>query len=134
MSGQRLFKGRSLVPGNVMGEAVIVNSISFYGDVDVEKGVLVDGRIIAGKVLVARRSRGSTVSPYILYALKRRDLAPKAIVLVAKSDPVLVAGAVLANIVLVDSVQEEILDVIRDGVSLKVTSSGDVIVLLPNVM
>ena len=129
MNSQRLFKGRPLVPGDVMGEVVIVNSISFYGDVDVEKGVLVDGRIVAGKVLVARRSRGSTVSPYVLYALKRRALAPKAIVLVAKSDPVLVAGAVLANVVLVDSVQEEILGIIRDGDSVKVTSSGDVIML-----
>jgi len=120
----KLYKGRPLVPGEAEGEAIVADSISFYGDVDVERGVLVDGRVIAGRVIVARRSRGSTVGPYILYALKRRALAPKAIVLTTRSDPVLVAGAVLAEVILIDSVPEDILQVVRDGVLVKVERNG----------
>ncbi len=123
------FRGRPVVPGDVEGFVLRVESISFYGDVDSESGRLYDGRSVSGRVVVAEKSRGSTVGPYILYALKERGLAPKAILLVSRSDPVLVAGAVLSNIVLVDSLPGEALEVLRDGVLVRVYGDGSVVIV-----
>ena len=128
MRTPREYRGRPVVPGYAEGEVVVVESISFYGDVNVDTGVLVDGRSIAGKILLARRSRGSTVGPYILYALRRKGKAPKAIILTSKSDPVLVAGAVIAGITLVDSVPEDVLGFAVDGDRIVVREDGGVIV------
>ena len=119
----KTFRGRPIVPGNVEGEAVVIDSISFYGDVDPEKGVLYDGRSIEGKMLVARKSRGSTVGSYIIYSLKLHGKAPKAILL-GKSEPIVITGAVLAGIPLYDSLPPEFFEAVRDGVRIKVTRDG----------
>ncbi len=129
MNTLRRYRGRPVVPGHAEGEVVVVESISFYGDVNVDKGVLVDGRSIAGKILLARRSRGSTVGPYILYALKRRGNAPRAIILTSRSDPVLVAGAVIAEVTLVDSVPEDVMKFVGDGDIVVVRENGEIIVV-----
>lgn len=114
------------MPGRARGEVVVIESISFYGDVDPNTGTLRDGRSIGGKVLVARRSKGSTVGPYVMYALRRRGKAPLAILLVSKSDPVLVSGAVLSETVLVDGLPEDIMK-LRDGEIVQVLEDGAVI-------
>ncbi len=121
----RTFKGRVLVEGEAEGEAVVVESISFYGDVDPERGILADGRSIEGKILVARRSRGSTVGSYVIYALKEYGKAPKAI-LMGRSEPIVIAGAVLSNIPLVDSLPDEFFNSVKDGVRVRVRSDGTV--------
>lgn len=121
-----MFRGRPIVPGSVAGEAVVVESVSFYGDVSLG-GLLHDGRSIAGKVLIARRAKGSTVGPYVMYALKRRGLAPAAVLLSSRSDPVLVSGAVISEVVLVDSLPEELLSAVKDGMRVRVLSDGTVI-------
>jgi predicted aconitase with swiveling domain len=123
------YKGRPVVAGHVDGEVVVVESVSFYGDVNVDSGSLVDGRSIAGRIVLARKGRGSTVGPYILYALKRKGKAPKAIILTSKSDPVLVAGAVLAEVVLVDSVPEDVMRYARDGDKIVVGENGEVVLV-----
>ncbi|MEM1684996.1 MAG: DUF126 domain-containing protein [Nanopusillaceae archaeon] len=122
------FKGRPVIPGYVEGEAIIVDSISFYGDVRVEDGLLPDGRSISGKIIISRRGKGSTVGPYILYALKSRGLAPKAILLASRSDPVIVSGAVIAEVILVDSLPEDIVKLTRDGDRVRVYSDGSIII------
>ncbi|MFZ8793033.1 MAG: aconitase X swivel domain-containing protein [Acidilobaceae archaeon] len=123
------YKGRPVVAGYVDGEVVVVESVSFYGDVNVDSGSLVDGRSIAGRIVLARKGRGSTVGPYILYALKRKGKAPKAIILTSKSDPVLVAGAVLAEVVLVDGVPEDVMRYARDGDKIVVRENGEVVLV-----
>lgn len=86
------------------GEVVLYdNYVSFLGEVDPEKGFLRTGMgeiEIAGKALVMRGSRGSTVGSYILYALARRGKSPKCIV-VKEAEPILVAGCVLGDIPLI---------------------------------
>jgi len=90
-------KGRQLVPGRALGEAVFTEALSFYGDVDPNTGLLRDGRSVAGKVVVALRPRGSTVGSYVIYALRANGLAPAPIVM-SRVDPIIVAGCVLASI------------------------------------
>jgi len=113
------FRGRVIVGGSVVGEAVVVESISFYGDVDPNTGVLVDGRSIAGKILVAHRSRGSTVGSYIMYSLARSGVAPKAIIL-SLAEPIIVAGAVISSIPLIDRIPGEFFSIVRDGDVLRI--------------
>ena len=117
------FKGRPIVPGRARGEAVVVDAISFYGDVDPGSGVLSDGRVISGRILVARRSRGSTVGSYVIYSLKENSAAPLAIIM-GKSEPIVIAGAVIASIPLVDGVDEAFFSLVSDGDLVEVSEEG----------
>jgi predicted aconitase with swiveling domain len=126
--GLREFRGRVLVPGEASGEAVVVEKISFYGDVDPQRGVLrEDGRPIGGKVLVVRKSRGSTVGSYVIYSLKVNGVAPLAI-LMERAEPIVVAGCVLAEIPLIDSLPQDFFMVMRDGQRVRVLGDGRVLV------
>ena len=105
---------KGLVEGVARGSLLIVRGrISFYGEVDVERCSLLDGRLLAGRILVFKGSRGSTVGPYILYSLARRGCAPRGLV-VCEAEPMLVAGAVLADIPLATNLPCEILETLRD--------------------
>ncbi len=81
--------------------------ISPLGDIDPRTGRIIDpqssirGESVKDKILVAPYFRGSTVGSYILFALSKYKVAPKAII-VGRIDPMLVAGCVLGNIPLVE--------------------------------
>lgn len=103
-------KGRVIKEGKAQGEALVSREpIGFLGGVDPESGIVVEpghpleGRCIAGKVLVFPTGKGSTVGSYTLYRLKERGLAPAAIIN-ARSDPVVAVGAIIAEIPMVDRI------------------------------
>ena len=73
-----------------------------------EPGHALDGRVLAGAVLVCPTGKGSSSGSYILLNLAQRGLAPAAIV-VSQADAVLVAGAVMAEIPLISGLSEEAL-------------------------
>ena len=80
-------KGRKIFKGKVTGEALVTGEdISFYGGCDpetgeiVEKGHHLEGQSVSGKVLVFPTGKGSTVGSYVLYALKKAEKAPLAII------------------------------------------------------
>ncbi len=76
---------------------VTVKPFSFLGDVAVDSAEIRGVGRVADSILVTPAIVGSTVGPYILYALSRRGTAPRA--LITKSiDPTLVAGCVVANV------------------------------------
>lgn len=89
--------------GTVEGEVALCHANVALARIDPATGVLhepghpLDGRNLAGKVLVCHGGKGSSSGSYILLNLARRNLAPVAI-LVERADAVLVAGAVLADI------------------------------------
>jgi predicted aconitase with swiveling domain len=88
---------------------VSAKSISFLGGVDPADGKIIDkshdlcGQCVKGKVLCFPHGHGSTVGSYVLYSLAKRKLAPKAIVN-RTADPVVVVGAIIANIPMIDKV------------------------------
>ncbi len=103
-------QGRKIYPGNVRGEALVsTQAISFYGGVDPETGMVVErgheleGRSIAGKVLVFPTGKGSTVGSYTLYRLKAEEKAPLAIVN-AECETITAVGCIIAEIPCVDRV------------------------------
>jgi predicted aconitase with swiveling domain len=76
-----LFKGRSINPGRAEGEAVVSKEpIGFYGGVDpktgmfIEKGHELEGKSIAGKILVFPKGKGSTVGSYVIYGLAKNKI------------------------------------------------------------
>ncbi len=106
--------------GCASGEALVTREpISFLGNVNPETGVVMDpghelfGRCIAGKVLVFPGGKGSTVGSYVIYQLKKRSLAPAAMINL-RSEPIVAVGAIISGIPLVDRVTEDILS-LKEG-------------------
>ena len=99
--------------------------LSFLGGVDPESGVIterghdVEGRSLRDVVFCFPHGHGSTVGSYVLYSLAKRGLGPRAIVNV-EADPVVVVGAVIAGIPMVDQID---INLIRDGALVEVDGS-----------
>ncbi len=111
ISCHKVASGRASGPALVTGQA-----ISFLGNVNSDTGVVVDpahelfGESIAGKVLIFPGGKGSTVGSYVIYQLKKRGLAPVAMINLI-SEPIVAVGAVISGIPLVDRVPEEVLEI-----------------------
>jgi hypothetical protein len=106
-----------IASGCARGPALVTReAISFLGNVDAKTGLVVDpahelfGQCIAGKVLIFPGGKGSTVGSYVIYQLKKRNLAPVAMINL-RSEPIVAVGAIISGIPLVDWVPEEILQI-----------------------
>lgn len=127
-------QGRSICPGRAEGEALVTSMpISFYGGVDPESGVVVEpgheleGKSLAGRVLVFPSGKGSTVGSYIIYRLKRAGLAPAAIVN-AECEPITAVGCIIAEIPCVDHIS---LDRLHSGQRLVVDGDVGTVEIIP---
>ena len=103
-------KGRKISGGKARGIALVSRkSLSFLGGVEPETGVIKDtesdikGESIRGKILVFPRGKGSTVGSYVIYQLKKNEVAPAAIV-VEEAETIVATGAIIAGIPMVDKV------------------------------
>lgn len=110
-----------VVPGPCSGRLVFLDRyISFFGEVDPETGCFREEPTCIGNVVLAfRGTRGSTVAPYVVYALKKNEKAPVCM-LVEEVEPMLVVGCVLADIPLyrvrnyrlLESLQDRLVEVV----------------------
>ena len=101
---------RVIKSGQAEGKALVSpEPIGFLGGVDPDTGLVIEagypleGKCVAGRVLVFPTGKGSTVGSYTLYRLARNGLAPAAIIN-AEADPVVAVGAIIADIPMVDRV------------------------------
>jgi predicted aconitase with swiveling domain len=122
--------------GYARGPALVTKEpISFLGNVDPMTGMVVDpahelfGRSVAGTVLIFPGGKGSTVGSYVIYQLKKRGLAPAAMINI-RSEPIVAVGAIISGIPLVDRVPEEILE-LESGALVEVDADRGCITL-PN--
>lgn len=106
-------KGRAIVEGKCRAEAIVsTKPISFLGGVDPADGRIIEknhdlcGTCIKDKILCFPHGHGSTVGSYVLYSLAKKGLAPAAIIN-QTADPVVVVGAIIANIPMIDSIDIE---------------------------
>jgi predicted aconitase with swiveling domain len=106
----KILRGRTIVPGKVSGKALVARKpISFLGGIDpntgkiIEKSHDLEGKNIKGRILCFPSGHGSTVGSYVLYALAKNGLAPKAIIN-QTADPVVVVGAIIAEIPMIDKI------------------------------
>ena len=110
--------GRVIKKGRASGEALVTHeAMGWLGCVDPETGVVIEkghsleGKNIAGKVLVFTTGKGSTVGSYTLYALKKNGVAPAALVC-EESEPIVAVGAIISGIPMVDRID---ISKIKDG-------------------
>ena len=125
--------GRGIIPGNVQGEAIVTSQpISFFGGLNPEKGIIIErghelkGMSVTGKILVFPRGKGSTVGSYVIYSMKKKGTAPAAIINI-ETEPIIAAGCVIANIPLIDKLNENPIKVIKTGDWVKVFADEGII-------
>lgn len=103
-------KARTIYPGKAEGVALVSKQpIGFYGGIDAKTGIVIErgseleGECVKGKVLVFPCGKGSTVGSYVIYGLKKNDMAPAAIVN-SETETIVATGAILAGIPCIDGV------------------------------
>ena len=113
-----ILKGRVIKYGKAEGEALVSEEpIGFLGGVDpdtglfIEKGHPLEGKNVNGKVLVFPTGKGSTVGSYTLYRMKKKGVAPLAIIN-EECEPIVAIGAIISEIPCVDRID---IRQIRDG-------------------
>jgi len=125
-------KCHKVASGQASGPALVTkDAISFLGNVDAKTGIVVDaahelyGQCIAGKVLIFPGGKGSTVGSYVIYQLKKRGLAPVAMINI-RSEPIVAVGAIISGIPLVDRVPEDIM-LIKSGTLVEVDADQELV-------
>jgi predicted aconitase with swiveling domain len=128
--------GRKVMGGVAEGEALVsTDSVSFYGGVDPVSGIITDpghschGENITGKIFVFPTGKGSTVGSYVIYRMAKLGTAPAAIVNV-ETEAILATGCVISDIPLVDKLDQNPIDVIKNGMRVRVDADAGTVEIL----
>ncbi len=120
LTGRKIFKGKA------SGEALVTSdSISFYGGVDPDNGVVVEkgheleGISINDKILVFPSGKGSTVGSYVIYQMAKTGKGPKALVL-NDCEAIVAVGAIISELPCVDQI-----DVSKIQTGMQIHVDGD---------
>ena len=115
------FSCHKISDGKAQSDAIISQDRIMFYQVRPEDGMMeeknhcLEGRIIAKKVLVFPGGKGSSVVQQDgLYHLDRFHNMPAALI-VQNPDPVLVAGAIIMEIPMVDRLSPEFYETVKDG-------------------
>jgi predicted aconitase with swiveling domain len=115
------FNCHKISEGKVSGEALISREEILFYFTDPETGQIVEnghclqGRSVAGKILIFPGGKGSSsVQVDGLYRLLKTGNAPRGMI-VERPDTILVTSAIIMEIPLVDRVEPEFYEAIRDG-------------------
>ncbi|WP_432407235.1 aconitase X swivel domain-containing protein [Wukongibacter sp. M2B1] len=134
--GKKEFNCHKISEGFAEGEVIISkDDIMFYlidpkTGVVIEKGHSLEGKSIAGKILVFPGGKGSSVVQADgIYQLKIKDNAPKAMI-VQNPETVLVSSAIIMETPMVDRVDEDFYKTIKEGDRIKVDANNGKIILL----
>ncbi len=126
---------RTISKGTAKGEVLVSSdSISFYGGVDpdtgvvVEKGHALEGKTISGKILVFPQGKGSTVGSYTLYRLKKNNIAPLAIIN-RECEAIVAVGAIISEIPAIDKLEKDAYKTLKDGQKATVDGNKGVLTL-----
>ena len=141
------FKGRIVTPGTVTAEAVVshegLNTLaSFQGALQFgdKKATCGDqnnpdlyNKQMAGKALCLHQTIGSTTGGLVLYSACAMDRQPACMLFSKPIDSLAAAGAILASVWLennqmpvIDSLGEEFLSYVKDGMTVTITEDGTV--------
>jgi hypothetical protein len=145
----KTFKGRMIVPGTVTAEAVVshggLNTLASFqkalqfGD---KKATCGDqnnpdlyGKQMAGKALCLPQTIGSTTGGLVIYCACSLKRQPACMLFSKPIDSLAGAGVILADVWLdgvkmpvVDSLGEEFLEYVKDGMQVSVAENGEVTV------
>ncbi len=139
------FKGRVVTPGTVTAEAVVTKSgfntlASFqnalqFGDKEVKCGdqnnADLYGKSLLNKALCLPQTIGSTTGGLVLYCACALKKNPACMLFSLPIDSLAAAGAVLADVwvdgvtmPVIDSLGEEFLDYVKDGMTITIKEDG----------
>lgn len=139
------FQGRVVTPGEVVAEAVVTTEgfntlASFqmalqFGDKEVKCGdqsnQQIYGKPLLGKALCLPQTIGSTTGGLVLYCACAMQKNPACMLFANHIDSLAAAGAVLADVwvenvtmPVVDSLGEEFLNYVKDGMKITVKANG----------
>ena len=145
----REFKGRVIAGGTVSAEAVVsregLNTLASFqkalqfGDKTATCGDQNNkdlyGKQMAGKALCLPQTIGSTTGGLVLYCACSMNRQPACMLFSKPIDSLAAAGAILADVWLdnakmpvIDSLGEEFLEFVKDGMKITVNEDGTVIV------
>ena len=145
----KTFKGRVVTPGEVTAEAVVTTQgfntlASFqmalqFGDKKVKCGDQnnkeLHGKPLVGKALCLPQTIGSTTGGLVLYCACAMKRQPACMLFSKPIDSLAAAGAVLADVwvddvtmPVVDSLGDEFLEYVKDGMTVSVALDGTVTV------
>lgn len=132
---EKRYRCRSIVKGSGEGEAIVSREAMCFYLCDPETGTVIEknhplqGRSIAGKVLVLQSGKGSSVVQVDgFYQLAVKKTLPVAIV-VRETEPVLVSSAVVVGEPMVDRMEVDPFEVIRDGDWVRVDGEAEEILV-----
>lgn len=143
----RVFKGRIVAPGTVTAEAVVsqtgFNTLASlqgalqFGDKKATCGDQnnpdLHGKELAGKALCIPQTIGSTTGGLVLYCACAMKRQPACMLFSKPIDSLAAAGSILASVWLpevsmpvIDSLGDEFLNYVKDGMSITVNGDGTV--------
>ena len=143
------FKGRIVAPGTVTAEAVVshsgfntlasLQSALQFGDKKATCGDQnnpdLHGKELAGKALCLPMTIGSTTGGLVLYCACAMGRQPACMLFSNPMDSLAAAGSILASVWLdgiqmpvIDSLGEDFLSYVKDGMSITVKEDGTVVV------
>ena len=106
-------KGRTISPGKAEGEAIVsTEPIGFYGGIDIKTGIVIEkghpleGKSVKDKILVFPCGKGSTVGSYVIYGIKKNNVAPAGIIN-KETETIVATGVILAGIPCIDQIEIE---------------------------
>ncbi|MBF4468326.1 MAG: DUF126 domain-containing protein [Methanobrevibacter arboriphilus] len=103
-----VIKCRPISKGKSKGELIVSNELlSFLGGVNPNTGEVIDsnhelkGKFIKDKILFIPGGKGSTVGSYVIFQMKKNNVAPRAIICL-NAEPIIATGAIISDIPMVD--------------------------------
>lgn len=130
------FSCHKISEGKVQAEAIISKDRIMFYQVRPEDGMMeekdhcLEGQIIAGKALLFPGGKGSSVVQQDgLYHLDRFHNMPSALI-VQDPDPVLVAGAIIMELPMVDRLPQEFYNTVKNGDMLVVNADEGYVEIL----
>lgn len=141
----RVFQGRVVTPGEVVAEAVVTtegfNTLASlqmalqFGDKEVKCGdqnnAQLHGKSLLNKALCLPQTIGSTTGGLVLYCACAMKKNPACLLFSNHIDSLAAAGAVLADVwvdgvtmPVVDSLGDEFLNYVKDGMKVTVKANG----------
>jgi predicted aconitase with swiveling domain len=116
-----MIAGHAVSKGVAVGEVLISDTpISFLGGIDPETGVIIEknhpkeGVSIADRVFLFPNGKGSTVGSYVIYSLKKKNVAPCAMINIS-AETIVAVGAIISDIPLVDRLEQDPFAILNDG-------------------
>jgi len=121
-----VIKCRTISKGIATGELIVSNEpLSFLGGVNPDTGEIIDpnhelkGKFINDKILFIPGGKGSTVGSYVIFQMKKNNVAPRGIICL-NAEPIIATGAIMSNIPMVDSPSSS--DELKTGIRVELNS------------